>query len=175
MLPSPVLAGTITYSFTGTASGTLDGTSFSAALMTITALADSSTPGTPFSSTIVVGALSDTFNLEGAILFFNPTCSSNLPCVGFELTPGDVEDISNSGFTGYSLGTPIGPLTDPSPITNLTKAFLDDSGGTLVLTSLNNGSVTVSSTAVPEPATMALVGSSLALVGLLRKRASRTR
>jgi hypothetical protein len=166
-------AGTVTYTFSATASGTLDGTPFSDSLLTITALADTSTPGSPFSSTVVVGATSDTFNLQTTFVFFNPSCGdfAGTPCVGFELSSGDVLDIPSPSLAGYVLGTSIGPINTASLTGEPFDPSSDDSGGTLNLTAASNGSFTAStSAAVPEPAGLALVASGLTVLGFVRRR-----
>jgi hypothetical protein len=164
-------AGTVTYTLTATATGSLDGTAFSDSLLTITAVANTAAPGSPFSSTAVVDSLTDTFNAESPYVFVNsgdctgspefPTVSS---CAGFG-TSADILDIANNAFATYVLGTSVGPLTDPMPFGNLGDSFVDDSGGDLILTSLSDGSFTAVS-AVPEPPSVAFVGIALIAAGI---------
>lgn len=159
LLASLAFADTVTYTFSVTASGTLDGTSFEDSLLTITALADTASPGSPYSSTVTVGALSDSFNSFSPYVFVNSGgCSANpesSSCVGFGIFGvGDVLDISNNEFASYVLGTDIGPVTDSEPYAVSSDVSVD--GGTLALTSAENATFTAST--VPEPSSAALLG-----------------
>jgi hypothetical protein len=179
IVASTGLASTITYTLDATASGSLDGVSFTNSLFTITALASSSTPGTLFSSTVQVGGNSDTLNKDSSIVFVNQgacAASSEFPtvssCVGFETLPnGDILDIGNNVFATYVLGTAIGPVTDPTPAIVVGLAFPSDSGGSLVLDAAMNGSfqATVNSS-IPEPTTIILLLPTLVGAILLNRR-----
>lgn len=163
-------ASTVTYTLTATASGTLDGTAFTDSLLTITAVANTSTPGTPFSSTVTVGSLSDTFNDEDPYVFDNPIgCGSS--CAGFGTVVDDILDVPNSVFATYTLGNPIGPVTD-STLDWWAGPLPDDSGGTLVLSSVTTETFTavVVSTAVPEPSSVSMLGIGLIAAGIGSRR-----
>jgi len=174
-------AGTVTFTLSATASGILGGTPFSNSLMTITVLADTSTPSDPFSSTIAVGALSASFNTESPTVFFNPSCgdfAGNPPCAGFEINAGDLLDIPSASLAGYVLGTPIGPINAASLTGNpalLGTVYDTDGGGSMTLSALSNGTFTASvgGSSVPEPAALALVGCGLSVLGLLQRRKQR--
>jgi hypothetical protein len=177
IITSAGLADTVTYTLSATASGSLDGTSFSDSSLIITALANTATPGTPFSSTVVVGSLSDTFNLNLPYVFATSgTCvvSSEFPgvssCAGFGEDGEDILDISNNGLAGYALGTAIGPLTDATPTVGLGGSFVDDSGGHLVLSSVTNGSFTASVSSVPEPSLAGILCIGLCAIAIAYRR-----
>jgi hypothetical protein len=172
------LANTITYTLTATASGSLDGTSFTDSLLTITAVAntgETASPLTPSSSTVTVGSVSDTFNDEGPYLFVATSCNGFVPaapCAGFGTNTAlrDIVDIANSAFATYTLGTAIGPVTDPTPIATTGLDFADDSGGDLILSSVTDGSFTAALSPVPEPSSLGMLCSALFAIGICFRR-----
>src|SRR5271165_3093726 len=109
-------SASVTYTLTATASGSLDGNPFTSSLLTITAVASSATPGVPSSVTVVVGSVSDSFNLESPYVFAESgTCHIEPPltsCAGFGTGVEDIMDISNNSFAAYTLGNSIGPVAD---------------------------------------------------------------
>ena len=158
VMASPaVRAANITYAFTTTATGTLDGHAFSSALLTITAVAAGSSP-VPFSTTVTVGAFSDSFNTRSPYVYAQPSCPafSGEACVGFGADSGDIVDVGNPALTGYVLGTPIGPITSTSAF-NPGPGFpyVDDTGGTLVLNS--QSAATFTANTAPEPGSVFLL------------------
>jgi hypothetical protein len=165
-------ADTITYTFTATASGSMDGTSFSDSLPTIIALADTSHPRMPYWSGVVVGSLSATFNSEFPYVFVNrgkctgspeyPTVSS---CVGFG-TDFDLLDIANNGFATYVRGTSVGPLTDPTPTFAGLPSLADH--GIVSFTSVEDGSFTAS--VAPEPSSVGALCIASIAIGVVSRR-----
>jgi hypothetical protein len=181
LMASAGMADTVTYTLTATATGSLDGTAFNDSLLTIIAVANTATPGSPFSSTVGVDSLSDTFNLESPYVFVNSADCVGSPefpgvssCAGFgTLASGyDLLDIANNVFATYALGTAMGPVADPTPIDSPKGIFGDDSGGDLGLSSVSDGAFTavVNSSAVPEPSSVGLLSLGLIAVGIGSRR-----
>lgn len=185
-------AGTIgTYTFTGTASGTLDGTPFTGDTLTISAPGDFSTVfcGTGFCSLsfapgdvsysiggVGSGTISDStdfFDNQTSVFFGTPA-----GLVGF--TDGDDVIqmygalIGTSDFVTYNLQSAIGPLgpqaSDPS-----TSDWLDmnTTGGVLAVTSFTDFTFQVTVSGVPEPCSLLLSGIGLAGLAFAKLRPRR--
>ena len=168
-------AGTVTYLFTTTGSGTIGADSFTDALATVTAVGDTSSifiwqPGiyvvvpTQFSINIAgVGTASFTgagvFGGSGYV-FDNQGSSA----AGFG-TSSDRDDISDLAFASYALATALGPISG---------SYMHFSGdptslGLLDFTPTAFGTFTAVTT--PEPGSLLLHASgAVGAVGLLRRK-----
>jgi hypothetical protein len=172
-------AGPITITETiANASGSLDGTSFTSQTVTLVLIGDTSTivnHGSGFftdagTATVSVSGLgSDTFTDSMEVFSNQP-----IHTVGIEdLASDDVLDVINSGFASYALNTSIGPLSGAS-LGNSGTSY-NTAGGTFKFTSALNvdhpASFTASTSSVPEPGTLGLIGAGIGLL-LLRRRNS---
>jgi hypothetical protein len=172
-------AGLITYTETVTGSGSLGGTAFTDALITITATADTGNVMNAGPGILDVKNASTTLDVTGIgsgtftgnmVTFVNQNVSPQTPAVGFaDLTVGaDVLDTSNPAFATYDLTTPIGPVSGPSILS--TGSTFGTTAGNFKLTA-TSGLVTFEATtqgAVPEPSTLILT--SVGFVGVLFSR-----
>jgi hypothetical protein len=174
-------ASTLTYSFTGNASGSLNGSPFADALLTITAVGDTSSVSSSSGFyQIDLSAATTSFSLAGigSGTFSAPTYIYDFQyaplqgSIGFGTgTNGDViqihgTDFGSTAFLTYDLMGSIGPLgyvTDPSvgdwgpPIY---PAGSPTSLGALVVTGLTNTAfqASPSEASVPEPTAISLAG-----------------
>ena len=186
---APALASPITYTEVGTGSGTLDGTSFTNQLVTITMTADTTNiidgSTTPFNSvgttTVTVSAVgADT--VPDAFAFVN----QNNPVAGFAdalMSPDSTADLPvinstvNSVFASYALGA-IGPTSGPSLRNQATFAtgsgtFSLSSMGDTTFCAASDGVSCATVGAVPLPATLPLFATGLAGLGLIGWRRKR--
>ena len=167
---SPAPADTSTFTETTIASGTVDGTGFTNALVTITLTGDTanvgsgspgkfSLPGIGMVSVSGVG--SDTFTDD-----IRAAENQALPGAGisdFTLNRTIIFTL-NAGFASYDLTSSIGPLSGNGEFNN-SFAF-PTLGGTFDLTSIGTVTFTaVESVATPEPGSLLLLAAGLA--GLL--------
>ena len=189
---APAMASPITYTEVGTGSGTLDGTSFTNELVTITMTGDTTNiidgSPTPFNSvgttTVTVSAVG-TDTLTDAFAFVNQNTPSTAGFADALMSPDSTADLPvinstvNSVFSSYALGA-IGPTSGPS-LRNL--ATFATGSGTFYLSSMGETTFCAASTvgscspvsAVPLPATLPLFATGLGALGLLgwrRKKAA---
>lgn len=181
MMPSLASASLITYTYSGTATGSLDVTGFGPAAFVITALADTANIG-PW----CCGNAQDTHSSAsidltgfGVFDFTLPTHTwiSEGCCMGFgrDLGLNLLTLIHVPGLTdvGYGLDTATGPFSDP--IAGAPGQFVDipTTGGLLTFSSVSDVTFEASTAPeVPEPATLLLFGTGLAVVARrgLRRR-----
>lgn len=166
-LPFSASATGITYTYSGTASGSLGATAFSNAEFVITALADTDNIGpwccsdlhnTHSTASISIGGLGTSVFLDATHTWMAEGC-----CMGFGFnddnnlitlfTPA-VADV------GYTLDTAFSPVTDDTASTQGQFTNVGTTGGSLTISSL--GPVTFQASLVPEPSAYALM-----MVGLL--------
>lgn len=175
------IAGPITITETiANASGSLDGKTFTSQTVTLVLIGNTSNivnDGAGFftdagTATVSVSGLgTDTFT-DSMIVFSNQPINT----VGIEdLTGGgDVLDVVNTGFGSYAINTSIGPLSGAS-LGNSGSSSYNTAGGSFKFTSPLNvdhpATFTASTSSVPEPATLGLIGAGIGLL-LLRRRSS---
>jgi hypothetical protein len=175
----------VTYTEQAIASGTLGGSSFTSALVTIVFTGDTVnvTGGGGFFTnavgiaTVTVGGIGTATFTDSMEAFdnqiFGPPAAAG---IGDITVPGSVLDTFNTVFASYDLTSSIGPVPGGSFIRpDLT--FGTTLGG-LNISSAGDSTFTavVSSSATPEPTSLALVGlGSVALAAFRRKRSLRNR
>jgi hypothetical protein len=174
-------AETIAYTFTGVATGVLDGTGFTDEPFTITLVGDTdniASGGGEFfnraatSATFTVGStsgdLTGTFN--EVILNTDPTT----PRVVFGQSRGAffvAEGLQNSAFASYDLSTAF-PLTSGDPL--FEAEVFETSVGSLEFDSASSASFEAAlGTPVPEPSTWAMMTIGFLGLGFIANRASR--
>jgi hypothetical protein len=181
-------ASPISYSLTTTASGTLGGTSFTNALLTVTLTGDTAnvTPGpVPFTdvlenpgiatvsvsgfatatftdSIVIVSTLNDVALLGGgpAVLLLDYTTDT-----GILLQTG-------STFSTYDLRGPLGPLSGTGGVasgSHVTPIFPTTAGNLTWAIGQPLGTSTFTAVATPEPGTLVFLGSGLAAVFARRR------
>lgn len=172
-LATVAVASPITYTFTGTGSGTVNGNAFNGTF-TITDVADTTgiTSGggeyrnTPSSSVFSSGAF--TANLVTPLVIEN-TVAPGFMGFSESVTPFNDESLTNSVFETYALNTAL-PLTSGglSVATGTLGTFPTDTG-VLVFSSITALSFQAT-TAAPEPAAFCFAGIGLGSLFILRRR-----
>jgi hypothetical protein len=169
------LAAPITYTFSGPVSGTLGGTPFTNAQITITATGDTSTipdlidcTGPPIicnrlgSVTFTINGVGSGTITDGLFIFdFGPNQALGLERFG---AGGDWVDITHAQFAIYALATSIGPLT-VTPIGSSPFGSVATTAGILSLTSNPNTFQAVTAAVVPPTIAKSFGAGSIALNG----------
>lgn len=185
-----VYAAPITYTFNADVTGSLAGTPFTNAALTMTVAGDSTnvTNGTAYGPLVFlndIGTASTTFSVgssSGALTddieIWN--CQNVLVCDGgpdvIELIAFNQEiDVFNSAFSTYDLTTAIGPVASADPQLFL-PVDLNTTQGALDITDLENLTFQASLASVPEPGTFLLVSTVFLVAwGVKRKHSGRRR
>jgi hypothetical protein len=174
---SPALADSVTYTETDVATGSLGGTSFSDALVTITLLGDTSTSTTGiFGALEVFGPATVTVDGIGTASFTDSLAAFDTSIFGAagildsSLGPYglDVLDTIDPTFGTYDLTTDVGPISGFS-LFNADSGFATTDGN-FVLTSDSGTSTFSALTAVPEPCSLSLIGVGLSGLFLARRK-----
>src|SRR5262245_57262722 len=172
---NPVLADPITYSVRATASGTLGGSAFTSALVTIALTGDTSAvSGSPIqtnpgiATVDVSGVGTATFTNALLAAFVNPTPLNLLAGISDLTADRLILGTRNPVFASYDLRTPIGPITGGAPFND--GFIFPTTLGDFVLTSINGGTSTFTAV-VPEPASAVLVVAGLlGIISIAMKR-----
>ena len=175
---APAMASPITYTEVGTGSGTLDGTSFTNQLVTITMTADTSNITMTMGLIENHGATTVTVSTVGTDTLTNPFVFVNQTFVptaaagfGDTVLLTSIMDTFNSAFASYAL-LAIGPTYGPSFISGDTVAT---GSGTFRLSSMGDTTFTATAgvSAIPLPAALPLFATGIGALGLLGWRRKR--
>jgi len=177
----PGSAASITYTFSGTGTGDLNGVPFTDTAFTITSQANTGSIN-PACFTGVYCVRSNPATI--AIAGFGPATFTTATEVfdnisgvlGFErwFDMPDLLDLSNPAFVTYNLATSIGPIFVPTPFSvnqwNCSDGCVNTTQGILNFSAISNVTFTASTgPAVPEPATLTLLGLGYLAVGAARR------
>jgi hypothetical protein len=180
---SQATAATITYTDSGIGSGSIGGTAFSNALITLTGVGDTGAVvpfGSQFSNNVfpltidIAGIGTATYN-GGSPAFAFTNHTPGTIGGGFGGSSAFVFGTFSANFASYDLSTAFGPESGPGVFQNLLLTTLGD----LVLTSLGETTftATIEPDATPLPGALPLFASGFGALGLLgwhRKRKATT-
>jgi len=156
-------AGLVMFTHEGNGNGTLDGNPFSASDFVITAVGDTGDRASyssgwfidHSSASISIDGLGDFDFLTGTRTFVN----NDSQTVGFSregISGADLFDgPTNAEFATWYMLDPIGPISGSGSLMQWTNYTVNTTGGILVF---DSGSSDATFMAIPEPATLALLG-----------------
>jgi len=171
-------ADAITYTESGTATGSIGATNFTDALVTITFVGDTSNVSGAsglFSNPVgtatvaIAGIGNGAFAFTDSLYVFDNQSTSFVGIADFTLN--DILDtFGNSAFSTYGLTTSIGPVTGFSAFDPGSAYGTKD--GLLVFSNMSVNSTfaaTTTAAAVPEPSSLVLLGAAIAGLLMLRR------
>ena len=180
----PALAETIKYEVDTTVTGTLGSSSFTNAPVSLTLIGDTSTKIFLAGHAVVFGtAVVNIFGVGTATLLgitdvvYNPPDPTPFVTIEHEDNPPDptsgtgILGIIDSSLLGYNLTAPFGPLTSaggPASGSHVPTFFPTNLGDLHFDYGSGSGIATFSATVVPEPSSISLVGSVLAISFIVR-------
>jgi hypothetical protein len=153
-ISASAFAAPITYTLSGTGSGTVGAATFSNAAYTISVVGDTTAiTGGPTFSNVVTGTMTiagiGTATITEPIRVFNNQTNS---AFGFGRPGGDLLDVSDPAFATYALATSLGPIPGLTPFALNQFSLLASSLGAITMPT--SGPVTFQATtgAAPPPA-----------------------
>ena len=180
LLPlSIAAAGPITYVFSGTATGSISGKSFSGVSFTVTAVADTANVPAPTAGDITFTPTTITINDSASQSVTVPNGyvfdNQNFQKVGFGLGQDDIQ-FHDPSFATYNMKTSTGPFFEASDPSIADWTNMPTSKGNLTVTSLTNLSFTAtlgpsapSAVPLPSAAGMSLAGLILCAIAAYRR------
>lgn len=177
-----VRAQPITYTVSGTASGTLGGTAFSGAALALTFTgADASGPyngPSPIPPNVrVFGGLTEFLTLTSGSTTVSGQVASDAYVFDFTDAPrfgtGYGGGFSFAGLISTNTYDLRGPFTSPLQVDQFSRLALPAAG--LTITGITNARLVATVSTIPEPSTWALVGTGLLTVGGVAVRRKHTR
>jgi hypothetical protein len=164
-LPGTGRAGLITYTETATGSGSLGGTAFTDAMVTVTGTGDTAnvtSSGGVFSNfitvTVTVAGIAGTATFTDSIRVFDVPVATGAGFEDFTLMGDILGTISSPPFDTYDLKSAVGPVTNTADSFGLNTAY-PTTDGNFILNTIDNGTTTfTATTGTPEPASLTLLG-----------------